>query len=78
MAELYAKLRPLQKLRRTGQGSSPHYGARSITAKWPGGSCVFADESTRPLVREDADALWQVMGVIGEAIIAARPKHATP
>jgi hypothetical protein len=78
LSELYLKLVALPPLRHESHGVSPHYGSRSIVAKWPDQSCSFVDDSTRPLVRADRDLLSELLDMIGDAIVAARSTSPHP
>jgi hypothetical protein len=52
---------------------SPHYGNRTITAKWDGGSCTLTDSGETPAI--DTTAFYNAFQAISVAIVNGR-EHA--
>jgi hypothetical protein len=73
LEKLVAVLRDLGPLRVRAEHTSPHYGFRSITARWAGGSCSFSDGSTGPLDERDSPRFYAALSAVVEAVLAGRP-----
>ena len=73
MKALALRFSTLLRVRHVGRSGSPHYGARSIEARWSGGSCEIADSFDAVLAEDDRRRFFEVQGEIVAALIAARP-----
>lgn len=52
--------------------TSPHYGYRTLTARFSSGSCSVLDGATGPIADEDRPAFYAAFDAIVDAIVGAR------
>lgn len=72
MQRLVALVRELGSVRHKKARVSPHYGFRSISARWAGGECSFSDGTTTPVDERDEKKFYRVYDAIRDAIVEAR------
>lgn len=60
------------------RATSPHYGFRSIAARWDGGSCVLSDGINAPIAERDSPAFYAAFDAIAQAVVEARPDARAP
>jgi hypothetical protein len=78
LSRLVVAVRAAASVRHQSGATSPHYGSRSISARWDGGRCEVADASTEPVLPDDQPIFDAAYAAIVDAAIAARGDAGVP
>ncbi len=72
LAHILELFRAAQHARHTTDPTSPHYGSRTLTARFSSGSCTVLDGSTSPILHEDRAVFYATFDAIIDEIVGAR------